>query len=50
MPETAVVSPISATTGSGGISPELVLVAIAILMLGLAFITPAPGRIRRRTR
>ena len=33
----------------GGISPELVLVAIAILMLGLAFITPAPGRIRRRT-
>jgi hypothetical protein len=49
MPETAGVSPIGATTGSGGISPELILVAIAILMLGLAFITPTPGRLRRRT-
>jgi hypothetical protein len=50
MPETAVVSPIAATTSSTGISAELVLVAVAILMLGLAFITPAPGRIRRRNR
>ena len=50
MPETDGVARLTTIAPAGGISPELVLVALAILMIGIAFVTPAPGRIRRRTR
>ncbi len=50
MVPTDTVAPLGPIAGSAGpaVTPELVLVVIAILMLGVAFVTPVPARFRRR--
>ena len=49
MPETAMQTPLGPIAASS-VTPWLGLAAVAILLIGLAFITPVPARVRRRTR
>jgi len=49
MPITSTLNPLApVTAASGPVTPELILVAIAMVMLGLAFVTPMPARFRRQ--